>query len=220
MMNRYSQTIILLLLCFLLAACFRHQSEATGVRSERGDRKAESANEEPQNSGGQYQSLREYTFLVPDNWELVPFNHILDIPERWEIMTIPTTSFIDYMVFGDQNHRKARFYFQGFEENKTNSDPNPFEELETNDLHFEQMIIKRLQVDDVNLIENRRMKVNGFDVLWLHYTYASPLEKGDVIMAFLYKDGGTLFLTGTFTSPLYEELQKDINAVLNSIKKE
>jgi hypothetical protein len=235
MMNRYSQTITLLLLCFLPAACFRHESESTGVRAERGDKKAElrnsdngsskstqpeTANAQPQSIGGQYQRRQEYTFLVPDKWELVSSEHILDIPDRWEIIPVLSLSFIDYMVYGDQTHKKARFCFQGFQENKNNPEPNPFDELKANERQLEQIIIKRLQVDEVNLIGNKQMKVNGFDVLWLHYTYASPIEKGDVIMEFLYKDGGTLFLTGTFASPSYSELEKDITAVLNSIKKE
>jgi hypothetical protein len=64
------------------------------------------------------------------------------------------------------------------------------------------------------------MKVNGFDVLELRFTYSNPIEKGNIIIRFLYKDGNFLWVIGTFSAPLYSELQADITAVLNSIRRD
>jgi hypothetical protein len=234
-LNKYSQTSILLLVCLLLAACFRHQSDAPDVKEERGGRKAEvtgSVNgsgkaSQPETAKGQssatearnYERLQGYTFLVPDKWDVVPPEHFHDMPDTWEIVPLPPVRAL-YVAFKDQNRRKARLCFQTVQDDKNTLEPNLFEQLESEGSKSERWLIERLQVDTVKLIESAHTKVNAFDILWLHFTYSSSYEKGDVVMKFFYKEGSALSVIGTFSSPLYSELQKDITAVLDSIKKE
>jgi hypothetical protein len=234
MMNKHSQAITVLLVCLLLAACFRHQNESMKVTEGGADSKPGLRNTTSESSklgqegsaaqrgvrtGDRYERMQGYTFLVPDKWEVVPPEHFRDVPNRWE--AVPYMDIL-YMVYGDQkNHTKVRFCFQTGPKDKKYIETNPFEQLDgINEKRFEQGMREHLQVDTVNLLENKQMKVNGFDALWLRFTYSSPIEKGDVIMKVLYKDGTAFSVTGTFSSPMYWELQKDITAVLESIRKE
>jgi hypothetical protein len=166
------------------------------------------------------QHFRWYAYWLPDGWNIILGESILDIPDRWELMPIPYIEYFpEYVVYGDQNHAKARFCFQGYKGAVT--EPNPLKEKEFEEFEnaFEQVIIKKLKVDTVNLTDRKQVSVNGFDGFRIHYTYESPYEKGDIIIAFLYKDADWLIVCGTFSTPLYAELQKDITAILGSIRK-
>jgi hypothetical protein len=216
LMNRYSLTIILVSLCLLLAGCSRHPSEVAETKiahPEEGRPKLAGTGSE--SVAGRYEHLQGYTFLVPDKWEVVTDGHFLKTHNVWEIFPYGDNF---YMVYGDQDHQKARFFFGAGQDVK--SDPDPFAEFEDKQWLFEQGLRKHLKVEIVNLIENQQTKVNGAEVLWHHFIYASSKEKGDVIMKYTYKDGGFCMVIGTFSEPLYSELQKDITAVLESIKKE
>jgi hypothetical protein len=124
MMGKYSQMIILVIVCLLPAACFRHQSDGTGVKQERADRKAaltgasddsgkasqpETTKGQPRGTGAVTYDLPGYSFLVPDEWEVVPPERFLDVPDRWEPLVPTQFSHVLYMASAKQNHQKARF---------------------------------------------------------------------------------------------------------------
>jgi hypothetical protein len=151
--------------------------------------------------------------------EVVPPERFSDVPDRWEVVSLPHVH-PAYLVYQGQNQTKARFCFQAVKDDKDNLDVDLLDELESQPSKTELGIKKQLHVDVVKRVESARRKVNGVDVLWLHFTYSSSGETGDVIMTLLRKGGSMFMALGTFSSPMYVQLQNDITAVLDSIEKQ
>ena len=232
-MNNYSKSIILLLFCLLMAACFRHQGKITAATGE-SNSKVESrspgdavgtavqpvpTNEPPGETPDKVEHLQGYTFRVPDHWEVVHPDHFLDVPDRWEIAPLPSIHYL-YLVYKGQNQMKARFCVQAVQEDKDNLDADLFNEIESKPSKMEEGLRKHLHADTVKRIESAHQKANGVDALWLHFAYSSPSETGDIVFKLLRKGGSAFGVIGTFSSPMYSQLQQDITAVLDSIKKE
>jgi hypothetical protein len=176
----------------------------------------EPSNEQPSNTAaGKYEHLQGYTFLVPNEWEVVTLEHLLKDQDKREVMPLLSLPIL-YLVYPDQKHPKASFTFQVTYDSKNIPWHRQSEQFKVDKIRD----LERELGAEMKLVENKSTTMNGVEVTSFHYTFSSLLRSGDVIVGFFRKGESTLWVEGEFSQPVYSELHADISAVLESIRKE
>ena len=233
-----SLTILVIFLFMLLASCDRHPAAPVATNSgpqEEGHKQtdvgSESGNQpqpgvatgQPGEAGpGKYEHLREYTFFVPDQWVVAPWENYLDgldphlPPELKQQILALNSGHILYLAYPDEKHEKAHILFIVSYDTKL----MPWHKQSAG---FKADHSRQLGDElhaEVKLVESKEANNNTLESAIHHYSFSSLLRSGDVILGYFHKGRSTLWVKGEFSQPLYPDLLPTITTIMESIRQE
>jgi hypothetical protein len=150
---------------------------------------------------GNYERLREYGFLLPDQWKLNPAEYGV------------------YLTNGDEP--KGGLFFRVLYDREYDPERRPAQEIDNGfQKTVEAMVGEQIGVNETKLVEKKTLTANGLYVIVSHFSYSTETETGDAIEGLFYKDGSMLWINGLFPSPVYTQLEPDIRRIIESVRKE